>query len=309
MKDKENRIYSLREIIPEILKNNESNESEVRKIIPGIIKDYESNESEVRKIYRYYEAYKKMEDIKDPQNRSDDRICAEDKDMVVRNIKKMLEEPEYMKFVNNANKKDFTLLEFFKLMKEEKNRRIYNDLYLDGLHKLDNEYYNFSVKDIDTYIKNVEYKESSEELISMADSLELLVATVFSIENSGNRIDIMSDLKLSMEKTAKKAMEYINRQNYVNRITYVVSELRLVSRVEDLPIKLFREYMEYNDFDKVEYDENEFPKDNITDEMIYEIVDRYYAEIDENRSIEVEKFLKKLSNRLEEKGFEIKNID
>lgn len=284
MKDKEKNIYSIRELIPEI-----------------IGKDTELD-ANIRKAYRYYEAYKKMECVMDLVNGSDQNIYAEDKDMIVRNMKKIWENYDYMKFVNKAQGKNFSFAKFLKLVQNEKNREIFEDLYLSGLYELDKEFHGFTKKDIYDYVEKVNYEDISEKMKKMIEELELLMGAIFSIKDKANRNLLIENLSDSMEENAKKVMEYRNRENYINRIAKVVPELRLVTRVENLPESLFREYIRHNGFESLEtlgktkYDVKGFPQDNITDEIIKETVEKYYEKQD--HSMYIERIMGELEERL-----------
>lgn len=292
MPNKEEETYSIREIVHEIIKNKEGMDVDVHDDNNA---DYESI---MRMGNRYYEAYKKMECVTDFKNGVEYVTYASDKEMVSANIQKMFDNPEYVTFVNHARKKNFSFEKFLQLMKKPRNREIFKDLYLDSLHKLDVGYYCFAKEDVDLYIENVEYDGSIEKWDKLKDNLNTLVQGIFSIKNKVDRDLLMDELEKSMEKVAIEAMERQNRENYLNRIKTVIPLFRLVTRVEELPTELFQEYVKYNGYEgfdvmgKISYDENGFPQDNITDEMIIEIKDKHYDILEKNKIIsEIQKIL------------------
>lgn len=321
MADRENReiliVDILKEIIPDNAEDNWEYESSMDLSAEEFDKLVDSEDvnlrNKLRKGYRYYKAYKNMECMLDIINGADLRVYAEDKDMITRNLKKILENPEYKKFINEANKLDFTFQKFLELIKEDKNREIFEDLYLNGLYELDTDFYNITKEDIDTYIEKVDYNESIERSIHLIKDLELLVGVIFTMKDKVNRAMIMKDLEKSMKKNSIKVMDYLNRENYLNRIASVMPEFRLVTRIEDLPTELFNQYIKYNGFEtlgEITYDENGFPKDNITDERIVEISERYYGMVEEENEKhkkEVEETSEEIERRLK-LGFNIKKI-
>lgn len=270
--------YSLRELTREITGQDYDN----------ILVD--TLDSDYRKITRYYNSYKEIEHYVDYSYCLKKEIDSTNKDMIVDILSKIYNNPEYGTFLTKASKLSYE--EFIRLISEnEKEESIYLDIFFGSMHKLDYDYYSLDDGKVDEYIDNLYSLEVNKEYIYVRELSEDLIHGINTIKSRGMRILLLELMRQSFSNAERNIILAIYMERYLDRIRSLLPEYKYIISMDQLPEDLQLEYYKYNsdgmhiDEDGIEVyhmkkDERGLPEENITDEMIVNIVKEHKERLD-----------------------------